>query len=139
MSDRDEVRVEGVPPVHAVIEGGIHGDTATAGVVNNLLIRCYRRSGIRTVTKCRWGRELLDSAIGYLYYRQRGRCVVGLWSVMGVRPPYERCRRFGPGLERSARRLWRSRRSGGVPAIYSNTSLMTRLKLQPGAARTCDE
>lgn len=51
-SDRDEVRVEGVPPVHAVIEGGIHGDTATAGVVNNLLNPLLHAApGLRTVTE----------------------------------------------------------------------------------------
>lgn len=51
-SDRDVVRVEGVPPVNAVIEGGIHGDTATAGVVINLLSPLLRAEpGLRTVTE----------------------------------------------------------------------------------------
>lgn len=50
--DRDEVRIEGRPPVHAVIQGGIHGDTATAGTVINLLRPLTRADpGLRTVTE----------------------------------------------------------------------------------------
>ncbi|MGC9317437.1 MAG: dihydrodipicolinate reductase [Armatimonadota bacterium] len=50
--DRDEVRIEGRPPVHAVIRGGIHGDTATAGTVMNLLRPLTRAEpGLRTVTE----------------------------------------------------------------------------------------
>lgn len=50
--DRDEVRIAGRPPVHAVIEGGIHGDTATAGAVINLLPALMgARPGLRTVTE----------------------------------------------------------------------------------------
>lgn len=36
---RDQVTVEGVPPVEMVIEGGVHGDRATAGVVANMVPR----------------------------------------------------------------------------------------------------
>lgn len=51
-SDRDVVRIDGQPPVNAVIEGGIHGDTATAGVVVNLLSPLLRAEpGLRTVTE----------------------------------------------------------------------------------------
>ena len=32
---RDEIEIEGVPPVHLVIKGGIAGDQATAGVILN--------------------------------------------------------------------------------------------------------
>lgn len=49
--DRDEVRIEGRPPVHAIIEGGIHGDTATAGTVINFLHPLMKADpGLRTVT-----------------------------------------------------------------------------------------
>jgi hypothetical protein len=34
---RDEVLIEGRPPVHMVIEGGIQGDLATAAVVANAI------------------------------------------------------------------------------------------------------
>ena len=34
---RDEVIVDGDPPVHMRIEGGIFGDTATAGCTVNIL------------------------------------------------------------------------------------------------------
>jgi 4-hydroxy-tetrahydrodipicolinate reductase len=34
---RDEVVIEGQPPVHMVIEGGIHGDLATAAIVANAI------------------------------------------------------------------------------------------------------
>ncbi len=50
--DRDEVRIEGEPPVHAIIEGGIHGDRATAGMVINLIEPVLRAEpGLRTVTE----------------------------------------------------------------------------------------
>lgn len=50
--DRDEVRIEGEPPVRAVIEGGVHGDRATAGIVINLLAPMLNAEpGLRTVTE----------------------------------------------------------------------------------------
>jgi hypothetical protein len=50
--DRDEVRIDGHPPVHAVTQGGIHGDTATAGAVINLMRPLLAsRPGLRTVTE----------------------------------------------------------------------------------------
>ena len=50
--ERDEVRVEGVPPVHAVVNGGIHGDTATAGAVINFMWPLVAAEpGVRTVTE----------------------------------------------------------------------------------------
>jgi len=50
--DRDEVRIEGEPPVRAIIEGGIHGDRATAGIVINLLAPMLSAEpGLRTVTE----------------------------------------------------------------------------------------
>ncbi|MGD9495147.1 MAG: dihydrodipicolinate reductase [Armatimonadota bacterium] len=54
--DRDVVRIDGEPPVHALIEGGIHGDTATAGTVINLLrpMLCAQ-PGLRTVTELALG------------------------------------------------------------------------------------
>ncbi|MFW5867172.1 MAG: hypothetical protein ACOCX2_05110 [Armatimonadota bacterium] len=49
--ERDEVRVDGRPPVHAIVEGGIHGDTATAGTVINFMRPLVNaRPGVRTVT-----------------------------------------------------------------------------------------
>jgi len=46
------VRVEGVPPVHAVVNGGIHGDTATAGAVINFMWPLVAAEpGVRTVTE----------------------------------------------------------------------------------------
>ncbi len=55
-ADRDEVRIEGEPPVRAVIEGGIHGDPATAGIVINLLEpMIHARPGLRTVTEIALG------------------------------------------------------------------------------------
>jgi 4-hydroxy-tetrahydrodipicolinate reductase len=49
--ERDEVRVDGRPPVHAIVQGGIHGDTATAGAVVNFMRPLVNaRSGVRTVT-----------------------------------------------------------------------------------------
>ncbi len=46
----DEVRIDGVPPVHAVVQGGIHGDTATAGTVINFMHPLMNaRPGLRTV------------------------------------------------------------------------------------------
>jgi 4-hydroxy-tetrahydrodipicolinate reductase len=36
---RDEIEIEGVPPVHLVIEGGVQGDLATAAMVLNVLPR----------------------------------------------------------------------------------------------------
>ena len=49
--DCDEVRVEGTPPVDAVVRGGIHGDTATAGAVINFVRPLLNaRPGLRTVT-----------------------------------------------------------------------------------------
>ncbi len=51
-ADRDEVRIEGEPPVRAIIEGGIHGDRATAGMVINLLAPMLAAEpGLRTVTE----------------------------------------------------------------------------------------
>lgn len=35
----DAVSIDGVPPIEMVIEGGVHGDRATAGVVANMLPR----------------------------------------------------------------------------------------------------
>ena len=32
---RDEIDIEGLPPVHLEIKGGIQGDQATAGVILN--------------------------------------------------------------------------------------------------------
>ena len=50
--ERDEVRVEGVPPVHAVVQGGIHGDTATAGAVINFMWPLVTgEPGLRTITE----------------------------------------------------------------------------------------
>ena len=47
----DEVQVDGVPPVHAIVEGGIHGDLATAGAVINFMRPLVSaRPGLRTVT-----------------------------------------------------------------------------------------
>jgi 2,4-diaminopentanoate dehydrogenase len=49
--ERDEVRVDGRPPVHAIVEGGIHGDTATAGAVINFMRPLVNaKPGLRTVT-----------------------------------------------------------------------------------------
>ena len=51
-TDLDQVRIEGEPPVRAIIEGGIHGDRATAGIVINLLAPMLRAApGLRTVTE----------------------------------------------------------------------------------------
>lgn len=36
---RDAVSVDGLPPLELVVEGGVHGDRATAGVVTNMLPR----------------------------------------------------------------------------------------------------
>jgi 4-hydroxy-tetrahydrodipicolinate reductase len=36
---RDEVRIDGTPPLRVVIDGGVHGDTATAAVVVNAIPR----------------------------------------------------------------------------------------------------
>lgn len=48
---RDIVRVDGEPPVHLVVEGGIHGDRATAGAVINFLGPVLNApAGLRTVT-----------------------------------------------------------------------------------------
>lgn len=50
--ERDEVRIEGVPPVHAVVQGGIHGDSATAGAVINFMWPLVEAEpGLRTVTE----------------------------------------------------------------------------------------
>ncbi|MGI5818963.1 MAG: dihydrodipicolinate reductase [Armatimonadota bacterium] len=50
--ERDEVRVEGIPPVHAIVHGGIHGDTATAGAVINFMWPLIAAEpGVRTVTE----------------------------------------------------------------------------------------
>lgn len=50
--ERDEIRVEGVPPVHAIIHGGIHGDTATSGAVINFMWPLVNAEpGLRTVTE----------------------------------------------------------------------------------------
>ncbi len=49
---RDIVRVDGEPPVHLVIEGGIHGDRATAGTVINFLGPVLKApAGLHTVTE----------------------------------------------------------------------------------------
>ena len=50
--ERDEVRIEGVPPVHALVQGGIHGDSATAGAVINFMWPLVEAEpGLRTVTE----------------------------------------------------------------------------------------
>jgi 4-hydroxy-tetrahydrodipicolinate reductase len=50
--ERDEVRIEGVPPVHAVVQGGIHGDSATArAVINFMWPLVEAEPGLRTVTE----------------------------------------------------------------------------------------
>lgn len=50
--ERDEVRVAGLPPVHAIVKGGIHGDTATAGAVINFMWPLVEAEpGLRTVTE----------------------------------------------------------------------------------------
>ncbi len=50
--ERDEVRIEGLPPVHAIVTGGIHGDTATAGAVINFMWPLMAAEpGLRTVTE----------------------------------------------------------------------------------------
>ncbi|MFO8082016.1 MAG: dihydrodipicolinate reductase [Armatimonadota bacterium] len=49
--ERDEVRVDGRPPVRVIVEGGIHGDTATAGAVINFMRPLVNAMpGVRTVT-----------------------------------------------------------------------------------------
>lgn len=46
----DVVRVEGEPPVNVIVEGGIHGDRATAGAVVNFVTPCVKATpGLRTV------------------------------------------------------------------------------------------
>ncbi len=46
----DAVRVEGEPPVNVLVEGGIHGDRATAGTVVNFVTPCVKaEAGLRTV------------------------------------------------------------------------------------------
>jgi len=53
---RDVVRVDGEPPVSLVIEGGIHGDRATAGMVINFLGPVVKApAGLRTVTEVALG------------------------------------------------------------------------------------
>jgi hypothetical protein len=48
---RDMVRVEGEPPVNVMVEGGIHGDRATAGMVTNWLAPVVKAApGLRSVT-----------------------------------------------------------------------------------------
>lgn len=50
--ERDEVRIDGDPPVDAVVRGGIHGDVATAGAVINFMRPLTQaRPGLRTVTE----------------------------------------------------------------------------------------
>ena len=47
----DAVRIEGEPPVAVLVEGGIHGDRATAGTVVNFVGPCVKAApGLRTVT-----------------------------------------------------------------------------------------
>ncbi|MCD6361680.1 MAG: dihydrodipicolinate reductase [Armatimonadetes bacterium] len=47
----DAVRIEGEPPVNLLVEGGIHGDVATAGTVINFAGPCVKAApGLRTVT-----------------------------------------------------------------------------------------
>lgn len=54
---RDEIAIEGVPPVRVVVPGGIHGDTATAAVVVNAIPHVLAGApGLRTV---------LDLPLGY--------------------------------------------------------------------------
>ncbi len=50
--ERDEVRIEGLPPVHAIVSGGIHGDIAAAGAVINFMWPLMAAEpGLRTVTE----------------------------------------------------------------------------------------
>lgn len=47
----DAVRIEGEPPVDLMVQGGIHGDRATAGTVINFVASCVKAApGLRTVT-----------------------------------------------------------------------------------------
>jgi len=47
----DAVRIEGEPPVDLMVQGGIHGDRATAGTVVNFVASCVKAApGLRTVT-----------------------------------------------------------------------------------------
>lgn len=47
---RDAISVDGVPPFELVIEGGVHGDRATAGVVANMIPRVAAAPpGLRTM------------------------------------------------------------------------------------------
>ena len=47
----DAVRIEGEPPVDLVVQGGIHGDVATAGTVVNFVGPCAKAApGLRTLT-----------------------------------------------------------------------------------------
>ena len=47
---RDEIEIEGVPPVHLVIKGGIAGDYATAGVILNAVpLVIASKSGLVTM------------------------------------------------------------------------------------------
>jgi len=47
---RDEVRIEGIPPLHMVIPGGTHGDRATAAmVVNSIALVAAAKPGLLTV------------------------------------------------------------------------------------------
>jgi len=47
---RDEIHIDGVPPMHMVIHGGTHGDRATVGmVVNSIPLVVTARPGLLTV------------------------------------------------------------------------------------------
>jgi 4-hydroxy-tetrahydrodipicolinate reductase len=47
---RDEIKIDGVPPVHLVIEGGIAGDFATAAIIVNAVPRVIEaRPGLLTM------------------------------------------------------------------------------------------
>jgi 4-hydroxy-tetrahydrodipicolinate reductase len=53
---RDEVQIDGVPPVHAVVKGGIAGDLATAWAVVNAAPAVARMRGLVTVLDLPAGR-----------------------------------------------------------------------------------
>ena len=47
---RDEVQIEGIPPIHMIIPGGTHGDRATVGVIVNSIPQVVAASpGLKTV------------------------------------------------------------------------------------------
>ena len=60
--ERDEVRIEGVPPVHAVVQGGIHGDSPLpVGVFSHLCARARACSTRRLRISPRAGAPLRHS------------------------------------------------------------------------------